>query len=312
MPALVNSRLGSLRGTSGEDGTTACCRSRKKSRKLARTSVRLCMRTYVTATSTDVIPEGGLARRIGYLLVPGCSIRFPDLPYPPSPRFESRRGGLLRDRPFRSRSPCQQGTGKLLNPGLFLRVGRGLTVAMGEDLAEQPGILADRGLDLGGDVGVLGEEILGGLAPLADALAAIRHPGAGLLHDPGLDTEVEQFARLGDADAIHDVELELLEGGRDLVLDHLHPGLVADHVVAVLDRADAADIEPHRGIELQRVAARRRLRIAEHDADLHADLVDEDDDGVGLGDRAGELAQRLAHQPRLLPRQLVAHLPFAL
>ena len=76
--------------------------------------------------------------------------------------------------------------------------------------------------------------------------------------------------------AVHDVELDLLEGRGDLVLDHLHAGLVADHFVAVLDRADAADVEAHRGIEFQRIAAGGGFRIAEHDADLHADLVDED------------------------------------
>ena len=99
---------------------------------------------------------------------------------------------------------------------------------------------------------------------------------------------------------------------RDLVLDDLDARLVADDFLAALDRADAADVEPHRGIELERVAAGRRLRVAEHDADLHADLVDEDHQRVGALDVAGELAQRLAHQPRLQARQLVAHLAFDL
>src|ERR1700755_2335292 len=53
------------------------------------------------------------------------------------------------------------------------------------------------------------------------------------------------------------------------------------------------------GEEFQGVAAGRRLRAAVHDADLHADLVDEDDQRAGLGDRGGQLAQRLAHQSRL-------------
>ena len=71
--------------------------------------------------------------------------------------------------------------------------------------------------------------------------------------------------------------------------------------------ADAADVEAHRRVELERVAAGRRLGIAEHHADLHPDLVDEDDDVlVGL-DGAGELAQRLAHEPRL-KAAAVAHL----
>ena len=48
----------------------------------------------------------------------------------------------------------------------------------------------------------------------------------------------------------------------------------------------------------------------EHHADLHADLVDEDDHAVRLGDRSGQLAQRLAHQAGLEAGQAVAHLAF--
>src|SRR3546814_1949807 len=73
--------------------------------------------------------------------------------------------------------------------------------------------------------------------------------------------------------------------------DLLDPGLVADHLVAHLDGADAADVEADRGIEFQRMAAGGGLRVAEHHTDLHADLVDEDHHGVRLGDRGGQLAE---------------------
>src|SRR5207244_4393955 len=42
-------------------------------------------------------------------------------------------------------------------------------------------------------------------------------------------------------------------------------------------------------------------------ADLHADLVDEDDDGPRLGDGAGQLAERLRHEPRLEAHLRIAH-----
>ena len=71
---------------------------------------------------------------------------------------------------------------------------------------------------------------------------------------------------------------------------------------------DAPHVEAHRGVELERVAAGGGLGVAEHHADLHADLVDEDDGGARLRDRARELAQRLAHQPRLQAHVRVAHL----
>src|ERR1700733_5432770 len=87
-------------------------------------------------------------------------------------------------------------------------------------LGDQAGILANRALDLAGDVGIVLQELLGVLAPLPEALAFMAEPRARLLDHAGLDAEIDQFADLGDALAIHDVELDLLEGRRDLVLDH--------------------------------------------------------------------------------------------
>ena len=52
--------------------------------------------------------------------------------------------------------------------------------------------------------------------------------------------------------------------------------------------------------------------IAEHHADLLADLVDEDHHCARTGDRAGQLAQRLAHQPGVQTHVAVAHLALEL
>src|SRR5204863_4589634 len=68
-----------------------------------------------------------------------------------------------------------------------------------------------------------------------------------------------------------------------------------------------SDVEPDRGIELQRAATCGRFRRAKHYADLFPDLVDEDDDGARAGDGGGELAQRLRHEARLQAGQRVAH-----
>src|SRR5205085_7776765 len=106
---------------------------------------------------------------------------------------------------------------------------------------------------------------LGVLAALADPGRIVAEPAARLLDDAGLDPEIEDLADLGDALAIHDVELDLLERRRDLVLDDFDPRRVADDVVAVLDLAGAADVEADGGVEFQSVSARRRLRIAVHD-----------------------------------------------
>src|SRR5262249_15868789 len=180
-----------------------------------------------------------------------------------------------------------------------------------EDLARDKAcILADRPLDSLGRLGVLLQIGLGVLPALADALRIEGEPRAGLLDDTGLDHEIDQLAGLGDALPIHNVELDGLERRRHLVLHHLDAGLVADHLLALLDGTDPPDVEPHRSVELERIAAACGLGRTEHHADLHADLVDEDHHAARLGDGRGELAQGLAHQPRLQARQLLAHLAF--
>src|SRR5215469_1423941 len=167
---------------------------------------------------------------------------------------------------------------------------------------------ADLFLDLARHLAIALQVVARIVLALADAIALVGIPRAGLLDDALRGAELDDLALAGDPLAVHDLELRLAEGRRHLVLHHLDARHVADDLVAILDGTDAPDVEADRGVELQRVAAGGRLRIAEHHADLHADLVDEDDDGVGALDVAGELAQRLRHQARLQADLHLAHL----
>src|SRR5581483_8345799 len=133
---------------------------------------------------------------------------------------------------------------------------------------------------------------------LPDAIALVRVPGAGLVNDALSAGELNDLAFAGNALAVHDLELGLTERGSDLVLHDLHAGHVSGHFLAILDGADASDVQAYRGVELQRVTAGGGLRATKHHTDLHADLVDENDDGVRALDVAGELTQRLRHQAR--------------
>src|SRR5690349_24897303 len=106
------------------------------------------------------------------------------------------------------------------------------------------------------------------LSPLPEALVAEAEVRAGLLHDLPLEAGVENRSFPGDPRAVDDVELGLLERRRDLVLHDLDANAVADRLDAFLQRLDAPDVESHRRVELERAAARRRLRVTEHHADL--------------------------------------------
>src|SRR5512144_545895 len=165
-------------------------------------------------------------------------------------------------------------------------VGRG-------DLGVDPGadaeLLLDLLLDLVREVRVVAQERPRVLLALTQLVALVGVPGAGLADEPLLDAHVDQAALTADSLAVEDVELRLLERRRHLVLDHLHAGAVADRLRAVLERLDAAHVEPNRGVELQRAAARRRLRAAEDDADLRPQLVDEDGGRARAAERTSDL-----------------------
>src|SRR3954451_3588996 len=141
--------------------------------------------------------------------------------------------------------------------------------------------LVDLALDLRRHLRVLAQVALGVVASLAEPLVAVGEERPRLLDDVVLHAEVEQAALRRDALPVLDVELGLPERRRDLVLDDLDPHPVADRLGALLERLDAADVEPLRGVELERAAARLSLRRAEHHAHLLPDLVGEGAERAG-------------------------------
>ncbi len=153
---------------------------------------------------------------------------------------------------------------------------------------------------------------LGVLPALADAGLAVGEERAALGDQFHLDADVNNGSGARNAFAEHDVELGLAEGRGDFVLDHFDFDPVADHVRALLQRLNAPDIQHHRGVELQGASAGGCFRVAEHDADFFADLVDKDRRRVGLGDGAVQLPHGLRHQAGLQAHVAVAHLAFNL
>src|SRR5581483_11186504 len=169
---------------------------------------------------------------------------------------------------------------------------------------------ADFSLDPPRHLGVVAQRGLGIFPALTEPFALVGKPRAGFFVDLVFNAEVNDLARPRNALAVHDVELGFPERRRDLVLGNFHLGAIADEFFAVLDLADAADVNAHRGVKFERPPAGGRFRRPEHDPDLLANLVDEDQTGVRAADDRRQLAQRLRHQPRLQTRQAVAHVAF--
>src|SRR5260370_1915940 len=130
---------------------------------------------------------------------------------------------------------------------------------------------------------------LGVFTSLANALAVMGKPGARLLDNAGLNTQIDQFAALRYPLAVHDIEIDNLERRRHFVLDDFDAGLVADDLVPLLNCADAPDVETDRSVEFECVAARRGLRIAAHHADFVAELAYRELHCAGTGRRSSSL-----------------------
>jgi len=120
------------------------------------------------------------------------------------------------------------------------QVDRGLQVVRLEDIVGT--------VDRAADFDVVLQELLGVLAPLSEALAAIREPGSALFHDPLFDRQIQQVALARDPFAVHDVELRFAEWWRHLVLHDLDARAAADDLIAVLDAGDAPDVDADRRV----------------------------------------------------------------
>src|SRR5207244_2602926 len=133
-------------------------------------------------------------------------------------------------------------------------------------------------------------------------------PGAALVNNLVFDGHVDQIALATDTAVVHQIELGLAERRRDLVLDDPHADARADRLLAFFDAGDLADVEADGAVKLEGQAARGSFRVAEHDADLLPDLVDEDHAGFGARDGWVEDAHGLAHEPGLQAYVLIADL----
>src|SRR5690606_17783122 len=117
-----------------------------------------------------------------------------------------------RPRP-RSRSPAARAPSR--REGVAPRAGRVRTspsevhltrrVRRGVDPGADPELLLDLLLDLVGEVGVVSQEAARVLLALAELVALVRVPGAGLADEAVLDAEVDETPLARDAHPVEDV-----------------------------------------------------------------------------------------------------------
>src|SRR5262245_59251107 len=172
-------------------------------------------------------------------------------------------------------------------------------VAVAGDTAGERTTGEDLFAQLGGNLGVLLQEGAVLFLALAEVGLAVFEPGAAAVENFLIQAQIKDVAFIADATGMHHVEFSHAEGRRNLVLNDLRPHTLSDDVFAVFELANAADIDAAGRIKLQGATTGRRFGAAVADADLFADLIDEDHGRFAFGDRARELAHRLAHEAGL-------------
>ena len=143
-------------------------------------------------------------------------------------------------------------------------------------------VLAELGLNLVAKLGIVRQEGLAGITALSKTAFAITEPAAALLDDIIFGSQVQNLSNVRDSFAENDVKFRLFERRSHLVLYYLDLYAVAESLVSVLDLSSPAHVHPNRRVELEGIAARRGLGIAEEHTELLAQLVDEYAAGVGL------------------------------
>src|SRR5215469_10994994 len=270
---------------------------------------QICLATASGSASCSAPTPSRLARPS----LPRSRLRLPALPsrarreLPPRPAALLRSlviGAAARARPIRLLRTEAADRGHALLGEVQAHTLLGLGVQPGTDAQ----LLLDLLLDLVGQIRVVAQEVPGVLLALTELVALVGVPGAGLAHDALLDAEVDEPAFTANPDSIQNVKFCDLEWRTYLVLHDLHAGPVSDGVSAVLQRLDPPNVQPDRRVELQRLPTGGGFGRSEHNTYFFPKLVDKDRRRLCLVECAGDLAERLRHQPGLQADVAVPHL----
>src|SRR5215469_5161949 len=130
-------------------------------------------------------------------------------------------------------------------------------------------------LDLVGEVRVGAQEVPGVLLALAELVALVGVPGAGLADDRLLHAQVDQAALPADSNSVQNIEFGGFERRCHLIFNDLYLGPVTDRLGAIFKRFDPAHIKTHGSIEFKRFTARGGFGRPEHNADFLPQLINE-------------------------------------
>ena len=143
---------------------------------------------------------------------------------------------------------------------------------------------------------------------MANSFTVVLNKGTSLIEDTILYSEIEYVTNLGNTFVIHNIKFGRAEWGGNLILHDLNLGAVTDDIFTIFNLTDTANIDTDGSIELQSVTTSGSFRVTEHHTNLHTNLVDENDSGLGLRYNGSELTHGLGHQTSLKTHLSITHI----
>src|SRR5690554_124644 len=136
---------------------------------------------------------------------------------------------------------------------------------------------------MSGDIQVCLEEVDCILPALPYLLTHVRVPGTTLVKQFIFERSIENTPVVAYPFAEEHVEFNFLERWSNLVLHDLYSYPVSDDIVGTSAYCFyAANLDSDRGVELECITTGGRLRVTEHDIDLHTNLVYENDGRIAF------------------------------
>src|SRR3989344_793825 len=149
-------------------------------------------------------------------------------------------------------------------------------------------------------LGIFFQESSSGIVATTEFFLPVTIRRAGFGNHAGLFTQSDDFTLRTDTFVVHNIKLGLAKWRGHLVFHHFGARATAHHFIAFLNLVRTSDVDAHAGVKLQGLTTGRGFRIAEHHADLHTNLIDENNHSFTFSHNGCQLAQSLAHQSCLL------------
>lgn len=175
-------------------------------------------------------------------------------------------------------------------------------------IGDKEGIMEKSGLDLKRELRIIIEILIGVIEKMKEKMGIIGEKGKRIIKKKGIEKKIEKIEKIGKEREINDIELEMIERRREIVIKKIKEGMVEKKLVEIIDGEDKENIEEKRRIEIERIEESCSLRREENEKDINEDMVDEDKNEVWKGNGESKIEKRMDNEKGMKERKGIKNL----